>query len=84
MRELSETDQHVSSTEWAGVDIDEFPNLKKWLFKLLKRPGFEKGRNVPSEHKAFELAKLSDEELDAKASGSRAWVQNGMQEDAKK
>lgn len=70
--------------EWAGVNIDEFPSLKAWLHKLLERPGFEKGRHVPSQHSAFELAKLSDEELDAKAAGSRAWVQRGMKEDAKK
>lgn len=66
------------------MDIDEFPNLKKWLYKLLERPGFEKGRHVPTQHNAFELAKLSHEELDAKAAGPRAWVQKGMQEDAKK
>lgn len=71
-------------TEWAGVDIDEFPNLKKWLFKLLERPGFEKGRHVPTRHNAFEMAKLSEEELEAKAAGPRAWVQQGMKADANK
>lgn len=70
--------------EWAGVDIDEFPALKKWLHKLLERPGFEKGRHVPSHHNAFELAKLSHEELDEKAAYHRGWVQKGMQADAKK
>ncbi|KAJ4388821.1 Glutathione S-transferase 2 [Gnomoniopsis smithogilvyi] len=73
----------VASAKWAGVDIDEFPSLKKWLLKLLERPGFEKGRHVPSRHYAFELAKLSEEELDAKAAGPRAWVQQGMKADAK-
>lgn len=70
--------------EWAGVDIDEFPSLKAWVYKLLERPGFEAGRHVPSRHYAFELAKLSEEELEAKAAGPRAWVQRGMKEDAKK
>lgn len=74
----------TSQTEWAGVDIDEFPNLKKWLFKLLERPGFEKGRHVPTRHNAFEMAKLSEEELEAKAAGPRAWVQQGMKADANK
>lgn len=66
------------------MDIDEFPSLKKWLFTLLERPGFEKGRHVPTHHNAFEMAKLSEEELEAKAAGPRAWVQQGMKADAKK
>lgn len=66
------------------MDIDEFPHVKKWLYKLLERPGFEAGRNVPDKHTAFELAKLSEEELEEKAGTSRAWVQKGMQADAKK
>lgn len=73
-----------ANTEWAGINIDEFPHLKTWLYKLLERPGFEKGRHVPSQHKAFEMAKLSEEELEAMASGPRAWIQQGMKEDAKK
>ncbi|RKL00707.1 hypothetical protein BFJ68_g12707 [Fusarium oxysporum] len=74
----------VSSAKWAGVDLSEFPHLEKWLYKLLERPGFEAGRHVPTRHTAFELAKLSEEELEAKASASKAWVQSGMKEDAKK
>lgn len=66
------------------MDIEEFPNLKKWLYKLLERPGFEKGRHIPTKHSAFEMAKLSEEELDAKAESARNWVQAGMKDDAKK
>lgn len=58
--------------------------MKKWLYKLLERPGFEKGRHVPSKHTAFETAKLSKEELDKRAEASKSWVQAGMKEDAKK
>lgn len=71
-------------TEWAGVDIEDFPSLKKWLFTLLERPGFEAGRHVPTPHTAFEQLKMSEEELEAKAAGSKAWIQKGMKEDAKK
>ncbi|ROW06079.1 hypothetical protein VMCG_04566 [Cytospora schulzeri] len=74
----------VATSKWSGVNIDEFPALKKWLFKLLERPGFEKGRHVPSEHKAFELFNSTEEELDKKAEAGRAWVQAGMKADAKK
>lgn len=69
---------------WAGVSLDEFPALDKWLHTLLERPGFEKGRHVPKPHTAFDLAKLSPEEMDKKAEETRNWVQSGMQADAKK
>ncbi|KAM0199475.1 hypothetical protein ACHAPQ_005271 [Fusarium lateritium] len=74
----------VASAKWAGVDLSEFPNVEKWLYKLLERPGFEAGRHVPTHHAAFEVSKLSEEELEEKARGSRGWVQAGMKADAKK
>lgn len=74
----------VAAHKWAGVDIDEFPHLKKWLFTLLERPGFEKGRNVPTRHTALDHAKLSEKELEAQAESSKAWIQAGMKEDSKK
>lgn len=67
---------------WAGINIDEFPSLKNWLYKLKERPGFEKGRNVPTRHTAFD--KLTKEEIEKREQESRAWVQSGMQADAKK
>lgn len=69
---------------WAGVSLDEFSNVAKWLEKLLQRPGFEKGRHVPKPHTAFENDKLTEEELDEKATGARNWVQGGMKADAAK
>jgi glutathione S-transferase len=74
----------VADAKWAGVDLDEFPKLKEWLFRLKERPGFETGRNVPSPHKAFDKMAKSEEELEAMASGSKAWIQAGMKDDAKK
>lgn len=71
-------------SELARVDIEEFPNVKAWLFRLLERPGFERGRNIPTKHAAFEWAKLSEEELDAMSAGSKAWIQKSMKEDAAK
>lgn len=69
---------------WAGVSLDDFPHLDKWLHTLLQRPGFEKGRHVPKPHTAFDLAKLSPEEMDKKAEATRNWVQSGMAADAKR
>ncbi|KAI8713389.1 hypothetical protein NCS52_01283200 [Fusarium sp. LHS14.1] len=74
----------VSSAKWAGVDLSEFPHLEKWLYKLLERPGFEAGRHVPTPHTAFETNKLTEEEIEAKAAASKAWIQAGMKDDAKK
>jgi len=51
---------------------------------MLARPGIEKGRHVPSRHTAFDLAKLSDEDLEKHSASTRAWVQKGMSDDAKK
>ncbi|KAF5018633.1 hypothetical protein F66182_9383 [Fusarium sp. NRRL 66182] len=74
----------TTTTEWAGIDISEFPHLEKWLYKLLERPGFEAGRHVPTPHTAFDQLKMSEEELDAKAEIARNWIQSGMKNDAKK
>lgn len=65
------------------MDIDEFPALKKWVEKLLERPGFEKGRHVPTPHTAFELAKASEEEIEKAAAAGKAWVQGTMKDNAK-
>ncbi|KAL2211851.1 glutathione S-transferase [Sarocladium strictum] len=73
----------VASAKWAGVDIAEFPNVDKWVLKLLERPGFEKGRHVPTPHKAFDQRKQTEEELEAAAAGSKAWIQKSMKEEAK-
>ncbi|KAG7114616.1 Disulfide-bond oxidoreductase YfcG like protein [Verticillium longisporum] len=73
----------IAAAHWAGIDIEEFPHVKKWLYKLLERPGFEKGRHVPTKHTALESAQKSEEELEKAAAESRQWVQSGMKDDAK-
>ncbi|KAJ9142604.1 Disulfide-bond oxidoreductase YfcG [Pleurostoma richardsiae] len=73
----------VAAGGWAGIDIEEFPALKMWLYKLLERPGFERGRHVPSHHGAFDK-KLTAEEEEKRAAEARKWVQAGMADDAKK
>jgi glutathione S-transferase len=54
------------------------------VYRLLERPGFEKGRHVPSEHKAFQWMDKTEEELTEMAASSRAWIQKGMKEEAEK
>ena len=64
----------VAIHDWSGVPLDEFPHLKSWLFKMLERPGVEKGRHVPSRHTAFDNANLTDEEKEKQAAESRKWI----------
>ncbi|PHH84010.1 hypothetical protein CDD83_2649 [Cordyceps sp. RAO-2017] len=71
----------IAAHDWAGIGLDEFPHLERWLAKLLERPGFEAGRHVPEPHRAFD--KLTEEERDRKAEAARGWVQSGMKADAK-
>ncbi|CEL11346.1 hypothetical protein ASPCAL14449 [Aspergillus calidoustus] len=73
----------VAAYRYSGLSsIDEFPHVQKWLYELLKRPGFEEGRNAPQPHIYLELNKLSDEELDAKGRAAGGWIQEGMKRDA--
>jgi glutathione S-transferase len=69
---------------WAGVPLDDFSHVNAWVDKILARPGSEKGRHVPKPHTSLELRHKSEEELEKSAASARAWVQQGMKEDAKK
>lgn len=69
----------VAAAGFAGVDINEFPNLKVWEERMLARPGVEKGRHVPSPHI---LAR--DKEWNEKAAKeNREWILRGQESDAK-
>ena len=63
--------------------MGEFPELKSWVDRCLARPGFEKGRHVPTKHTALEQAKLSQEEIEERAKEASAWIVQGMKDDAK-
>ena len=50
---------------------------------MLKRPGVEKGRNVPEPHRIKEMMKNKDmQEEEAKSVSN--WVMKGQSKDAKK
>ena len=65
------------------MEIDDFPNLKKWEEMMMKRDGVERGRNVPSPHTIKEMMK-DKEAVEHHAAQTRAWVQQGMKADAEK
>lgn len=73
----------VTAAGWAGIDIEEFPNLKAWEERMAKRPGVEKGRHVPDKHTIKELLK-DKAKMEQVATESRKWVQAGMKADAEK
>jgi glutathione S-transferase len=73
----------VTAAFWAGIDIDDFPNLKAWDDRMLARPGVEKGRHVPEPHRMKELSKDAEQQKKT-AESAKAWIQTGMKEDAKK
>ncbi|KAI9809520.1 MAG: hypothetical protein M1827_006826 [Pycnora praestabilis] len=73
----------VTAAGWAGVDIDEFPSLKAWDERMMKRPGVERGRHVPDPHRMKEL--LQDKEATEKhAAESAKWVQEANKKDFEK
>lgn len=53
------------------------------MYRLLERPGFEKGRNVPSPHLYLQLNALPDEELKKIGNERSGWIQDAMKRDAK-
>ena len=65
------------------MDIDEFPHLKAWDERMLKRTGVERGRHVPEPHKIKELLK-DKKATEEHAQKSAAWIQKSQAEDAKK
>jgi glutathione S-transferase len=73
----------VAAAGWSGVNIDDFPALKAWEERMTNRPGVEKGRHVPDRHAIKELLK-DPKKMEEHAAKSRAWVQAGMKDDAKK
>ncbi|KAH6991524.1 thioredoxin-like protein [Ilyonectria sp. MPI-CAGE-AT-0026] len=70
------------SPEYSGLSsIDEFPHVKKWLYTLLVRPGFEEGRNAPGPHRYLKMNEMSEEELNSIAASLGTWVLDAMKRD---
>jgi glutathione S-transferase len=69
---------------WAGVDIEEFPNVKKWEEMVSERPGVKKGGDVPKPLKIKERLKQDPRGLEEYAQKASKWIMQGMGEDKKK
>jgi glutathione S-transferase len=53
---------------WAGVDIDDLPNLERWIQRVGERPAVVKGRGIP------EMIKLEDKEEEIARLGAKILV----------
>ncbi|KAL6249117.1 Glutathione S-transferase 2 [Rhinocladiella similis] len=68
---------------WAGVDIDEFPTLKKWEEMMSERSGVKKGCDVPKPLNIKERMK-DKKALEEYAQMASKWIVQGMEDDKKK
>ncbi|MEQ9620201.1 MAG: glutathione S-transferase family protein [Deltaproteobacteria bacterium] len=41
----------IAVHNWAGVDIDDLPNLRRWMRTVRRRPAVKKGMDVPKSRK---------------------------------
>ncbi|KFX89689.1 hypothetical protein O988_08547 [Pseudogymnoascus sp. VKM F-3808] len=71
----------ISSAAWAGIEINDFPSLKAWREKMETRPAVKKGSDVPVPKPKIPS---TAEEMNKQAEATRAWVQQGMKEEAAK
>ncbi len=53
---------------WAGVDIDDLPNLERWIQRVGERPAVVKGRGIP------EMIKLENKEEELARQGAKILV----------
>jgi len=65
------------------VDIEEFPNLKKWEEMLEQRPAIRKGRDVPRPYRG-KVSLKNEEENERRAREASEWIMKGMKEDTER
>lgn len=70
----------VNWAEWAGVPLEPFPNVKKWLETIQQRPAVERGVNVPDTFEMKEKMKTKEGEEEYAKHHSN-WVMQGQKAD---
>ena len=63
--------------EWAGVEVEEFPNAKKRLGTINERPAVQRGLKVPGQFKMKEKMKTKEGEEEY-AKYHSDWVMKGQ------
>ncbi|KAK3305001.1 glutathione S-transferase [Chaetomium strumarium] len=73
----------VSAIRFSGLRaIEDFPNVSKWFWVLLERPGFQKGANIPGPNKYLATNKMTEEEMNKLAEPTVKWIAESMKRDA--
>ncbi len=45
----------IARFEWQGIDLNEYPNVKRWYLAIAARPAVQRGYRVPDRQKAIPL-----------------------------
>ncbi|KAL4731265.1 hypothetical protein ACLX1H_000230 [Fusarium chlamydosporum] len=73
----------VAAHNFSGLPyISKYTHIAKWFNNLLKRPGFEAGRNVPRPHFHITLNDFPEEELDKFAVPGIKWQKEAREKEA--
>ncbi|KAG4410695.1 hypothetical protein IFR04_016171, partial [Cadophora malorum] len=70
----------VNWAEWAGVSLDEFPEVRDWAERINARPAIKRGLDVPEPFKMKEKMKTKEGEREFEEHHSR-WVMDGQKKD---
>lgn len=69
---------------WAGIDVEEFPNVKKWQEKMEQREGVKRGCDVPKPMQSIRERLLNKDKAEEYAKHHNKWIMQGMEEDSAK
>jgi len=70
----------INWAEWAGVGLDDFPEVREWVERINERPAVKRGLDVPEPFKLKE--KLKDQgSADEYAKMHSNWVMEGQKKD---
>ncbi|KAI9094122.1 glutathione S-transferase [Phlyctochytrium arcticum] len=71
----------TAAHNWAGVSLDEFPKVDKWLHTVAKREGVKRGMDVPDKSNLIDNDFALPEDAEKKAKEASQWI---MQKDGQK
>lgn len=73
------TQPWVRSHDWAGVSLDDFPQLKAWMDRIEERPAFKAGLKIPEQDMKTKMAQ--DPTLAEKvAQAGSSWIMKAQNE----
>ena len=73
----------VNWAEWAGVSLENFQNVQRWVATINDRPAVQRGLNTPSKFDMKEKLKTKEGEEEYAKYHSN-WVMQGMKDDSEK